>query len=250
MASSRHDASMSHLKEHSNGNYNDACYNTTLLQEPIVAKDVNHLNDLIAAAMILNGPSVDLNQIDVSGITYMDGLFSMSTFTGDISRWDVSNVTSMADMFRDCPFNGDISNWNTSKVKSMSRMFEASIFTADISSWNTARVELFNGMFACGAFSGDISKWIFNPLGLGRMFHMFSDAQVEKLQVPNVYCWAYAIKSPNIFPLPLQWKEHLDAVFPTLSSFGLSVLDTAKLVHNRWLERDVAFDAWALPSLD
>lgn len=221
-----------------------------MLQEPVTAKDVNHLSDLIAAAILLNGPSVDLNHIDVSGITCMDGLFSMSTFTGDISRWDVSKVTSMDDMFRDCPFNGDICNWNTAKVKSMSRMFEGSAFTGDISNWNTARVERFNGMFACGAFAGDISKWIFNPLGLGRMFHMFSDTQVEKLQVPNVYCWAFAIKSPDTFPLPSKWKEHFDAVVPTLSGFGLPFLDTAKLVHNRWLEREIALDAWALPSLD
>ena len=46
---------------------------------------------------------MDLNDIDVSAIIDMSGLFSWTDFNGDISNWDVSKVKYKIDMFDYCP---------------------------------------------------------------------------------------------------------------------------------------------------
>merc|ERR1712032_1285161 len=44
----------------------------------------------------------DLSKWDVSGVTYMDKMFSLaSAFNQDLSKWDVSAVIDMGSMFRD-----------------------------------------------------------------------------------------------------------------------------------------------------
>ena len=87
-------------------------------------KTKEELKEIITQRINAEGNEVDLNDIDVSNITDMSGLFQLSDFNGDISKWDVSNVTDMHYMFNGCAsFNQDISNWDVSNVKNMSFMF-------------------------------------------------------------------------------------------------------------------------------
>ncbi|GIW70138.1 MAG: hypothetical protein KatS3mg101_0885 [Patescibacteria group bacterium] len=62
------------------------------------------------------GKSPNISNWNVSNVMDMSGMFSYSTFDGDISRWDVSNVRDMSYMFAESKFNGDISQWDVSNV--------------------------------------------------------------------------------------------------------------------------------------
>ena len=87
-------------------------------------KTKQELKAIIKKRIEKEGNEVDLNDIDVSKITDMSGLFRGSNFDGDISNWDVSNVTNMNYMFYKCTnFNTDISDWDVSNVKFLYDIF-------------------------------------------------------------------------------------------------------------------------------
>jgi surface protein len=112
-------------------------------------KGKQELQQIIIKRIKNEGPTCDLNDIDVSKITNMSQLFDASInsifkdFNGDISMWDVSNVKSMRDMFNGCEkFNCDLSKWNVSNVKDMSDMFYGcKKFNQDLDSWNVSNVK-------------------------------------------------------------------------------------------------------------
>ena len=65
----------------------------------IIAKDKEHLRDLIDQEIKRNGPNCDLNYIDVSNVTDMTCIFAYSRFNQDISGWNIINVKYIFGMF-------------------------------------------------------------------------------------------------------------------------------------------------------
>ena len=72
-------------------------------QSKYFTQTTSELRSLIENRINVEGNEVDLNDIDVSTITDMSGLFSWTDFNGDISGWDVSNVRHHDYMFEKCP---------------------------------------------------------------------------------------------------------------------------------------------------
>ena len=107
----------------------------------------------------INDKIIDLNMIDTSKITDMNGLFLENDRNYYISQWDVSHVTNMEGMFAYSKFNQDISNWNVSNVKDMTGMFRESKFNQDISRWDVSQVENMEGIFTDSKFNKDLTPW-------------------------------------------------------------------------------------------
>ena len=149
--------------------------------------------------LIENNDYEEIERTVTTKITDMSELFrgvfdDPATFNGDISHWDVSNVTNMHRMFTISEFNGDISEWDTSNVRDMSRMFTGdsgggfggfgrSPFNQDISQWNTENVENMGGMFENSNFNKDINDW--NVSSVTNMASMFSNSVFNQ----NINSW-------------------------------------------------------------
>ena len=74
-------------------------------------KTNGELQELVDKLIKERGNDADLNDIDTSEITDMDGIFEGSNFNGDISNWDVSNVKNMYGMFYKSPLEKNPPKW-------------------------------------------------------------------------------------------------------------------------------------------
>ncbi|MFC6276810.1 BspA family leucine-rich repeat surface protein [Psittacicella hinzii] len=104
-------------------------------------------------------PYRNLNFIDVSKLTCLDGVFAYLPYTFDISAWDVSQVTSMKGTFAFSWFNGELNTWDVSKVTDMSYLFYAGLFNQPLNNWQVAQVESLAYTFAYSLFNQPLDTW-------------------------------------------------------------------------------------------
>jgi surface protein len=147
------------------------------MKHKIIARDKEHLQNLIKQEIDVNGLECDLNHIDVSHINDMSELFLNSKFNGNLSQWNVSNVEDMGYMFSESQFNGDISNWHVSKVKNMWDMFSRSEFNGNISKWDVSEVTNMWNLFGYSKFNGDLTNW--KPTKLHHYGNMFNHCSAD-----------------------------------------------------------------------
>ena len=192
----------------------------------------DELATIITAEILKQGDTADLNLIDTSAITSMNGLFDKNaTFNGTIADWDTSNVTNMGYMFSGATaFNGDISNWDVSKVKKMDRMFSgATAFNQDISSWVTSEVTDMSFMFSdADTFNQDLSGW--NVSEVTNMQAMFSgatafDQDISAWDTQNVTDMSFMFSDADAFNQDLPWWNvskviDMHAMFRNASGFN------------------------------
>ena len=131
---------------------------------------------------LIKNESINLGDIDVSGITDMSNLFYKDEDCNEIKRkdfsgiesWDVSNVTNMSGMFFWCKsFNKPIGNWNVSNVTDMSGMFSrCGAFNQSLENWNVSNVTDMSYMFNwCSAFNQSLGNWdVSNVTDMSGMF--------------------------------------------------------------------------------
>ena len=156
---------------------------------------------------LTNVTSIDLSNMDTSGMTNMFNMFSDNTSltnitfgdnfntanvtnmggmfknctilkTIDLSSFDTSNATIFASMFMNCQGlqNLDLKSFNTSNAERMETMFYncSSLTSLDLSSFNTSNVERMEGMFYnCSSLTSlDLSN--FNTSKITDMTYMFN----------------------------------------------------------------------------
>ena len=108
--------------------------------KPIIAKDSKALRRLVLEAISKYGPSVDLNPINVVGVSDFTGLFKDTGFCGNVSKWNMKWAKYTNDMFAGTPFNGDVSMWNFKNLQEARGMFENNYFAQDLTACNLVTV--------------------------------------------------------------------------------------------------------------
>ena len=156
---------------------------------------------------LTNVTSIDLSNMDTSGMTNMSNMFSDNTSLTNITfgdNFNTANVTNMSGMFKNCTIlktidlssfntsnaiifasmfmncqglqNLDLKSFNTSNVTSMLSMFYncSSLTSLDLSSFNTSNVERMETMFYnCSSLTSlDLSN--FDTSKITDMTYMFN----------------------------------------------------------------------------
>lgn len=166
-----------------------------------------NLSSLGLFSNLINVTSIDLSNMDTSGVINMSNMFSDNTSltnitfgdnfntanvinmsgmfrnctilkTIDLSSFDTSNATLMGSMFMNCQGlqNLDLKSFNTSNVTNMLYMFYncSSLTSLDLSSFNTSNVERMDAMFynCSSLISLDLSN--FDTSKITDMTYMFN----------------------------------------------------------------------------
>ena len=108
-----------------------------------IPKDLYELKKIIEERL-KKDKNANLNDIDISNITNMHGLFhKLDPHNIDISEWDVSHVENMEWMFYYCTnFNCDISNWDVSNVENFEYAFSGcKKLNCDLNKWKPKDVK-------------------------------------------------------------------------------------------------------------
>ena len=129
----------------------------------VILKEGNFKDNLKKFLERKNKKIVELDKLNVSRVTNMDGMFEdAESFNEPIGNWKVSKVKDMTYMFLAASsFNQPIGNWDVSKVTSMLGTFcDAESFNQPIGNWNVSNVKVIGNMFMnAKSFNQDISKW-------------------------------------------------------------------------------------------
>ncbi len=164
-------------------------------------KEIKLLNEVYAPTdslhlfkSLTNMTSINVEKLDVSKVTNMQGMFdsckSLRNIEG-IRNWNVSNATNISWMFNGCISlkNLNLGEWKVSNVTTMKYMFSGcnSLVELDVSKWNTSSLKIMEGIFSkCSSLiQVDTSAW--DTRNVTNMNYMF--AHCNNLTELNLSRW-------------------------------------------------------------
>jgi len=129
--------------------------------------------------------SMDLSQVDTSGMTSAEGLFAKCGSLTELnpSSWETSAVTDMSFMFQDCSglTSLNLTAWDTSAVTNMEYLFDGclSLSTLNVAGWDTSAVTNMEALFRnCYEITAlDLMDW--DTSSVTNMSHMFYSVSNE-----------------------------------------------------------------------
>ena len=183
----------------------------------------------------------DFSKWDVSGMTYMVGMFGGCTsFNGNVTTWDVSNVTNTSSMFVNClVFNQDISGWDVSSVTAFGSLFANTgmfqncvLFNQDISGWDVSSGQGFGQMFrGTQSFNQSIGNWtttsatnmyglLFDATGFDQSLGGLDIATVSDLRdiARNI-----TLSTSNYDSTLIAWEAQLQAAYPSGAGYPYTI---------------------------
>lgn len=195
----------------------------------LVARNRQHLEELIDRASMWSGIHADLNHIDVTGIQDLSGLFMNKQFEGSVANWDVSNATNMGQMFKGSTFHGNLSGWTFSPLLRQNGLDQC---FSQMSAANLSKLLLPPDM----------------PATVGTLFRrsvviILDDWLTACMKDPARgvvrYHWDALLEFPTG---PMAWctqemREHAALWRPLHEGLGLSTLEEARSLHKQWLSR-------------
>lgn len=215
-------------------------------------------------ARLDNVKYIDVSNLDVSNVRYMNGMFykcSNLVRIKGLETWNTSNVTLMNSMFStgdNYAGNGklkylDVSKFNTAKVKDMSDMFYGcgELKNLDVSGWDVSNVKSFDHMFTDNFKLQylDVSNWNTKScLDFNAMFndcHSLKNLDVSKWDVSNaIYLSQLFERCTSIVSLDLsKWNTEKCIGFSemfngctNLEILNISSFDTKSVPNNEALD--------------
>ncbi len=107
------------------------------------------ISNLLQAFRTSSVFNTNMNNIDVSNISRIDGVFNQCTsFNQPLNNWDTSIAVNFSSIFAEATiFNQPLDNWDTSNSVTFKGTFDrAFAFNQDVSSWNVSAITVSSGL--------------------------------------------------------------------------------------------------------
>ena len=191
---------------------------------------------------LTNVTSIDLSNLDTSGMTSMKGMFSGNTSLTDIifgDNFDTSNVTIMNGVFRNCNSlaSTDLSSFNTSSVTDMNYMFAecSNLTTLDLSNFDTSNTTSFQHMFDNCSNLTTLNLSNFDTSNVTHMNYMFYKcSKLTNLDLSS-------FNTSNVIEMGTMFGD-----CTSLKTLNLSNFDTSSVISFR----ETFYNCSSLESLD
>lgn len=70
---------------------------------------------------------------------------------------------------------------------------------------------------------------------LEQMDDFLEESSLPHFKHPTLYHWFLALSKTSVLrTYPIRWQNHFNSLGPILKEFGMSFLDIAAFIHNRW----------------